>query len=247
MTIGIIGYGAFGKLVYTLLRRFAPDATLRVYSSRFEPDQRTFFPLEEVAQSDAVVFCVPIHATEEMLLKVVPFTRSDTVLVDVATVKKYTTEIFERLREGRPLLSTHPMFGPESYEKREGDVLGFRIVITGRSMDENSYGLVREKLQEAGFDVVETTADAHDKHLAETLFLTHFVGQTISRAGFNRTEIDTVSFGYLMDAMESVRHDTELFRDVFLYNPYCEEVLRRFEIAEAEVHALLKGAAEQKA
>ena len=94
--------------------------------------------------------------------------------------------------------------------------------------------------QELGFDVVEMDAEAHDRHLAETLFLTHFVGQTISRAGFNRTEIDTVSFDYLMDAMESVRHDTELFKDVFRYNPFCEEVLKRFEKAEGEVHSLLR-------
>lgn len=240
MTIGIIGYGAFGKLVYVLLRRFAPEAKVRVYSSRFEPDQRTFFSLQETASADAVVFCVPISATEETLMKVVPHTRPDTVLVDVATVKRYTTDLFDHLRDGRQVLSTHPMFGPESYEKLGGDVLGFRIVVTGHSMDEDTYGAMRQRFQEAGFDVVETTAEAHDRHLAETLFLTHFVGQVISRAGFNRTEIDTVSFGYLMTAMEAVRHDTALFKDVFRYNPYCEEVLRRFEVSEREVHALLE-------
>lgn len=240
MTIGIIGYGAFGKLVYALLRRFAPDATIRVYSSRFEPDHATFFSLEEVASSDALIFCVPIHAMEETLVRVLPHARPDTILVDVATVKVHTAEIFARLAAGRPYLATHPMFGPESYEKKGGEVLGFRIVITAHAMDEALYGVLKSRLQELGFDVVEMDAEAHDRHLAETLFLTHFVGQTISRAGFNRTEIDTVSFGYLMDAMESVRHDTELFKDVFRYNPFCEEVLKRFEKAESEVHSLLR-------
>ena len=55
-----------------------------------------------------------------------------------------------------------------------------------------------------------------------------------------RTDIDTLSFGYLMDAVESVRGDTELFRDVFAFNPYCEDIIRRFETAEGEVHALLE-------
>lgn len=242
MTVGIVGYGAFGKLVYTLLRRFAPDVPIRVYSSRFEPDQKTFFSLEDVAGSDAVVFCVAIHATEEALARVLPHVRPDTVLVDVATVKTYTTEIFNRLAPEHPRLSTHPMFGPESYEKKGGEVRGFRIVVTEHLMGEDAYGTLRTRLQEVGFDIVETTPESHDKHLAETLFLTHFVGQTISRAGFNRTEIDTVSFGYLMDAMESVRHDTDLFKDVFKYNPFCEDVLKRFEKSEQEVHALLKGA-----
>ena len=84
------------------------------------------------------------------------------------------------------------------------------------------------------------SAEQHDRHLAETLFLTHFLGQTVARGGFDRTEIDSISFGFLMDAVESVKRDTELFRDVYRYNPFCEEVLRRFEKAEGEVHALLR-------
>ena len=82
--------------------------------------------------------------------------------------------------------------------------------------------------------------EEHDKHLAETLFLTHLVGQIIARGEFGRTEIDTVSFGYLMDAVESVKHDTELFQDVFRYNPYCRQVLERFGVAEQAVQALLE-------
>ena len=70
--------------------------------------------------------------------------------------------------------------------------------------------------------------------------MTHFVGQVVSRADFARTGIDTVSFGYLMDAVESVKQDTALFQDVYRFNPYCEEVLKRFEAAEADVHTLLK-------
>lgn len=240
MVIGIVGYGSFGKLVYTLLRRFAPEAQVRVYSSRFEPDGKTFFSLKDVCDADAVVLSVPIHSTEETLLRLLPHLRKDTVLVDVATVKTYTTEIFKRLGPNQPYLATHPMFGPESYGKRSETVNGFRIVITDSSLSASVYAQLKGRLQQVGFDVVETSAESHDRHLAETLFLTHFVGQTINRAGFDRTQIDTVSFGYLMDAVESVKHDTALFKDVFTYNPYCEEVLKRFEVAETEVHKLLK-------
>lgn len=84
------------------------------------------------------------------------------------------------------------------------------------------------------------TSDAHDQHLADTLFLTHFIGQTIARAGFTRTEIDTVSFGFLMDAVESVKNDTRLFADVFRYNPYCKETITRLEQAEEETRSILE-------
>jgi prephenate dehydrogenase len=85
------------------------------------------------------------------------------------------------------------------------------------------------------------TAESHDRLLAETLFLTHYVAQAVARGGFVRTDIDTLSFGFLMDAVESVKNDVDLFRDVFFFNPYCEDIIVRFERAEWELHALLDG------
>ena len=108
-------------------------------------------------------------------------------------------------------LSMHPMFGPESYAQRDGNVSGFRIVITGHNTPGNIYAAFCDTLTDAGFSIIETTADAHDKDLAETLFLTHYIGQIVAHGGFERSDIETVSFGSLMDAVDSVRHDTGLF------------------------------------
>ena len=65
------------------------------------------------------------------------------------------------------------------------------------------------------------------------------MAQVITKAGYKRTEIDTVSFGFLMDAVESVQNDTELFQDVFLFNPYCQKVIDQIDTAEQQVHQLL--------
>ncbi|MEK7093237.1 MAG: prephenate dehydrogenase/arogenate dehydrogenase family protein [Patescibacteria group bacterium] len=239
-SIGIVGYGAFGKLLHTLVGRFAPSAEVRVFSSREKPDGKTFFTLEETAQSDAVVLAVPIHAFEDALKNILPLVCKDTVIIDVATVKVHTTAILKRVAGEQPYIATHPMWGPESYEKRNGDVSGFRIVLAEHSLPNEVYTALAEFLKQCGFDVVEMTPEQHDKHLAETLFLTHFIGQIVAQGGFNRTEIDTVSFGYLMDAVESVKHDGKLFKDVYTFNPYCKEVLERFEISEGKVSKLLE-------
>ncbi|HEY5383389.1 MAG TPA: prephenate dehydrogenase [Candidatus Paceibacterota bacterium] len=239
-TVGIVGYGSFGAFLEVLIRRFAPAAHIKIYSSRFEHDGTKFFSLAEVAASDVVILSVPIHAFEETLAKVLPLMKESGIIVDVATVKMHTVEILKRLASKQPYIATHPMFGPESYAKKQEDVAGLRVVITESSMPEDEKAALIAFLRQCGFEVVEMTAESHDKHLAETLFLTHFVGQIVARGSFNRTEIDTVSFGYLMDATESVKQDTALFQDVYRFNPYCEEVLKRFEIAERDVHTLLK-------
>ncbi len=239
-SVGIIGYGSFGALIETLIRRFSPETEVRIFSSRRVPDGETFFSFENAAASDVVIPAVPIHAFEETLKRLLPRMRPEGVIVDVATVKVHTVEVLRRLATDRPYVATHPMFGPESYVKRGNDVAGLRIVITESTLPKADHLKLVGFLRACGFSVVEMSPEAHDKHLAETLFLTHLVGQIIVRGEFGRTEIDTVSFGYLMDAVESVKHDTALFQDVFRYNPYCRQVLERFGIAEQSVQALLE-------
>lgn len=232
LSLGLIGYGAFGAFLHALQQRFLPDAELKIHSGSRKPDGLLFFPLEVVAACDAVILTVPISAYERTLERLQPHLGADTVLVDVATVKAYTMGLVSSVRAGQPFLSMHPMFGPESYAKRGGDVSGFRIVVTGRNMDPAGYRNLTEGLLATGFSLVEKSADAHDKDLAETLFLTHYIGQVIAQGGFERTDIDTVSFGYLMDAVDSVRHDSQLFEEVCRFNAYCRKVIERFDASD---------------
>ena len=239
-SIGIIGNGAFGALTATLIRKHAPHIAVRVFSSRREPDGATFFSLPDAAQCDAVVLCTPISTFTETLTRVVAYARPDTVIVDVSTVKMHTAMALERYAAGRPYLATHPMFGPESYRKKGERVDGFRIVVAKHTLPAGEYDALRSFLEQCGFVIIEKTPEQHDRELAETLFLTHLVGQAVARAGFSRTSIDTVSFGFLMDAVESVKNDTALFTDVYHFNPFCQEVLTRFTLAEQEVRNLLE-------
>lgn len=240
-SIGIVGYGHFGKLVHAMVSRLSPETAVRVYSSRATPDNVLFFSLAEVAACEAVVLSVPIHAFEATVEKLLPLVSWSTVLVDVATVKLHTVEVLERLAPAQRWIATHPMFGPESFAKQGNRVEGLRIVIAKHTLGASEYRDLKVMLEGFGFLVVEKTAQQHDEQLAETLFLTHFVGQIVSRAGFRRTDIDTVSFGYLFDAVESVRKDTELFADVYAYNPYCKAVIERFDEEEKAVKKLLLG------
>ncbi len=234
-SIGLIGYGAFGAFLHALQQRFLPDAELKIHSGSREPDGELFFPLDAVGACDAVVLTVPISAYERTLQRLEPHLGASTVLIDVATVKAYTMGLVSSVRAGQPFLSMHPMFGPESYAKRNGEVSGFRIVVTGHKMDPALYRTLCDGLVATGFSLVEKSADAHDRDLAETLFLTHYIGQVVAQGGFERTDIDTVSFGYLMDAVDSVRHDSQLFEEVCRFNPYCRQVIERFDASDTLV------------
>jgi prephenate dehydrogenase len=237
LTVGILGYGSFGAFLHRMAERFLPQADVRAHTRSRAPGEGIFTTLEDAVASDILFLSVPISAYETMLERIKPILPKSTILVDVATVKVHTGEAIRRVLPDQPYVSTHPMFGPESYTKQGGDVTGLRIVATDSNLPEGTLPPIWERLRAEGFDVVETSADKHDKDLAETLFLTHYVAQVIHHGGFERTDIDTVSFGYLMDAVDAVRHDTQLFGEVFRFNPYCADLVRRFDRSERAVRA----------
>jgi prephenate dehydrogenase len=239
-SLGIIGHGDFGRFLEMLARRFAPGVAVRVYARKEKPDGVRFFPLEEVCACDVVIISVSIRAFAEMLDKVLPLLKPGAILVDVNTVKEHPARLLREKATGVRYVTTHPMFGPYSFEKQGSSLKDLRLVIADHTLGADEIAAATAWLKGLGLNVMTMTPQAHDRMLAETLFLTHYVSQAIARGGFVRTDIDTLSFGFLMDAVESVKSDTELFRDVFAFNPYCEEIIGRFEKAEAEVHALLE-------
>lgn len=236
-TVGIIGHGHFGKFLHELGSRFFPEVEFRLHSRRHEPDGDTYFDLKTASQSDVVILCDGIHEYEERMVAVLEYERPDSILIDVATVKKHTSELCRAHCDGRYFISTHPMFGPTSYAKSKGNVDGFRIVVTDYVLPNDSYQQLKAQFANFGFNIIEMTADEHDKRLAETLFLTHYIGQSILKAGFERTELDTLSFQWLMDAVESIKDDKQLFKDVYNYNPYCKAAAEKLHAAQEEVYS----------
>ena len=239
-TLGIVGHGAFGAFLESLARRFAPGLECRVFARRQAPDGKRFFSLEDTCQCDVVIISVSIRAFEETLLRVLPLLKAGAILVDVNTVKEHPVRLLAEHASGVAWVATHPMFGPFSFEKQGGTLKDLRLVIAENTLPASLRDTAIAWLKSLGLNVLTMSAQAHDRMLAETLFLTHFVSQMVAAGGFVRTDIDTLSFGFLMDAVESVKGDTELFRDVFAFNPYCRETIERLEKAEAGVHALLE-------
>lgn len=238
-TIGIIGYGDFGKFLHELIKKHLPETEVKVFSRSYPVDNKTFFPLQEVCSAQILFPTVPIKAFKETLEEIKDLLSEDTIVCDVSSVKVHTVAAMKEVGV-KNFIATHPMFGPYSYAKQGESLEGLRIALCDSTLSPADELLLTEWLSSLGLKVLKLTADEHDKLVAETLFLTHLVGQTIKRGGFERTAVDTVSFGFLMDAVESVSHDEALFRDVYKYNPYCEEVLERFKSTGKDVEQFLR-------
>ncbi len=234
-TVGVIGNGQYGQFVIELARRNFPDIKVKVFSRRAEIDNQRFFDLKTVSLCDVVILCGAIADYEDQLKEVMEFISPDTIVVDVAIVKSYTDRLRKKYLEGYHHVSLHSLFGPQSYKKYGEQSEKLKIVVTDYALRNNDYQLLKEVFNGIGFDVIEMSPDEHDKFVAETLFVTHYVSRTLMEAGLKRTEIDTLSFQYLMDGVECVKSDEALFSDIYKFNPHCAIVAKRLHESEQKV------------
>ncbi|HMB48661.1 MAG TPA: prephenate dehydrogenase/arogenate dehydrogenase family protein, partial [Afifellaceae bacterium] len=96
-SVGLFGYGNFGAFVHLLAQRYAPELAVKINSRSRMGDGDPFVSLEEAAACDAVILTVPIGAYEATLERIKPHLRPDTVIVDVATVKKYSSGLIRSI------------------------------------------------------------------------------------------------------------------------------------------------------
>lgn len=240
-TIGIIGFGRFSRLMIHYLSR---DFTVIVFDRR---DRKEAIgeaggrsrSLTDVCQCDVVVPAVPISAMPEMLQQIAPLLAQRSLVVDICSVKTLPVQWMTKwLPKQTAFLATHPMFGPDSANKT---LAGQKMILCRQRIDNERYNCIRDYLKSNELVVIETTPEDHDRQMAATLALTHFIGRALDRYGAKPLAIDTEGYKRLLYTLETVTHDTwELFMDMHHYNPYAKEIRSQFKSAVEEVDALIE-------
>jgi prephenate dehydrogenase len=105
--VGIIGInGGFGQM---LKRFFEQLGCLVIGSDKKKSSGRT--NAEVVAESEVVIFSVPIKDTPEVIRSVLSYIRESQLLMDVTSVKQPSVEAM--LQSKAQVVGLHPMFRPE--------------------------------------------------------------------------------------------------------------------------------------
>ncbi len=86
-----------------------------------------------------LILTFPISAYQETLERIQPHLGTESVVLDIATVKQNTMDLLKATDPSVNFISMHPMFGPESYSQRDSDMNGFRVVITGHNLVSSTY------------------------------------------------------------------------------------------------------------
>jgi prephenate dehydrogenase len=227
-TIGIIGYGRFGRVAARWLSAYARvvvhDPALG--SRPRMPSGVRAVNLEVAAGQPVVILCVPISALEAVLMNIRGHVSPGCVVLDVCSVKSLPVKWMTRLLpRSVSVIGTHPLFGPDSVGATPA---GHRIVLCPGRAPGAIFRMVRRLLRSGGVIAEVMTPAAHDRLMAETLLFAQYVGRLPAAAGIPLHSGSTPSYGFILGLTSVAMNDTEqLFLDMWRYNPFGNSVRRR--------------------
>ena len=221
--IGIIGLGRFGRFAAELLKR---DFKVSVYDRKriTPPPGIQFHPLKVVASKPILVFCIPISQLELTCEAVKPFLFPGQLVLDTCSVKVFAVSVMRRiLPRFVEILATHPLFGPDSASR---GIRGLRIAVCPVRC--SRLAKIQWYLESKGLRVIVTTPQIHDREMAKTQALYHFLARGVANLHITPGMLSTPGPARLFEDFKDVQNDSlELFTDLQTHNRYAAQIRRK--------------------
>ena len=236
-SIGIIGFGRFGKVLANILQKGFSIKAYDLNPTGAFPGVE-FINLESVLKEKVIFIAVPIRHFELVVKEISPLLPAGTTIIDVCSVKKHPAEIMDtNLPENVGIIATHPMFGPDSFISNNR----LKMMMNNTRDTHDQFNFWRRFFTDQGIQVMEMSPDQHDRMAAQTQGVTHFLGRMLKEYGIRKTTIDTQGFRDLLDLVDQTCNDTwELYTDLQLYNPYTDDMIDKLKLATESLDNRLK-------
>jgi prephenate dehydrogenase len=233
MTIGIIGSGRFGDLLFnTFSKKDEYETQLfqpKIYSRSKQIDNTKYYSLEEVCGSDIVIPCVPISIFENTIKDIKNLLKPECLLVDICSVSVHPAEVMlDEIDESIDLLSSHPMFGPDS-SKNGTTFLDLKFIYHPlRIKNQEKYEIFLKFWKDLGCNMIPMTPEEHDKQAAYTHAFAFLIGKMGIKMNVRANQISTKGFEGILYNQQAVENDTgQLFQDMMTYNPFAKEMRKK--------------------
>lgn len=226
MKFGIVGLGRFGQLWANSLLPFGEVVVYDKSDTHLSSESAIkITSLQEVTQADVLFILVPISEFEKSCLEIKKLLNPTTLVVDCCSVKLHPVEVMQRVfLDTQPLLATHPLFGPDSV-KKNGGIAGHNIVICPTGPQGNKQSQLQSIFHTMGLTILTTTPEEHDRQMAHSQGLVHFLGRGLQALDLHHQELATPDFKALVNINNMVAHDTwQLFLDMHQHNPFATEM-----------------------
>lgn len=216
------GEGGMGSLY----RKFTESSGHVAYSI----DKGNWYELEEIVPKlDMVVVTVPIHVTADVIERIAPKLKPETILADFTSNKSEPLQAMLDLHEG-PVVSLHPMHGPDVPN------LSKQLMVFCAGRDSEKAMWFKEQCELWGMRIIEADPEKHDHVMHLVQGLRHFVallhGSFMKEYDLNPAEmLEYSSPIYRAELMMTGRifaQDAELYADIVFSNKERRELLLSF-------------------
>ncbi|HEY8039101.1 MAG TPA: prephenate dehydrogenase/arogenate dehydrogenase family protein [Polyangiaceae bacterium] len=244
--VAILGYGRFGRALGQLFAE--AGVSLRAHDPQADvpAEVRADSPAELVRGARFVVVSVPVPRIRAALHDLAPHLAKDgsQIVLDVGSVKVGpSAALGEVLGASVPWVATHPLFGPLSLALAERPL---RVVLcpapaTFGPSHATAAASVRALYERIDCEVIEQTAESHDRVMAHTHALTFFVAKGMIDAGAGmEVPFAPPSFQAIARAIETVRSDAgHLFSAIARDNPFAAEARKQLVQALSSIDRAL--------
>jgi prephenate dehydrogenase len=226
----IIGLGRFGKLLAEILKN---DFTVQAWSHsnkrKIAKEMGVkWVDLEEgIKICEVIFYCVPISMFENIFTSHLRMYKnsSSKLIIDIQSVKVAPKKVLEKyLPKHCQAILTHPIFGPNSV-KTHG-LSGSKIMMDQFNASDDNYIFWKEYFLSKKLNVIEMSADEHDKQAAISQGVVFFIAKVLEDFGFSKTLVDTYWAEQLHKIVYgAVGNDTnQLFIDLQTKNPYTKKM-----------------------
>jgi len=182
--------------------------------------------LKELGEkAEILLVAVPISSTPRVVEELAGMVGEGKLLMDIASVKGEVVRTMKGVKGRMELASLHPLFGPGARDLKNKTVISVPVRVGRR------YGEFTRFLSSKGARVVEMGAEEHDRFMAVTQALTHFLllscAEALGELGFEE-KLSTPLFSSLLQLVRaSLASDPLLCGEIQLLNPHSKEARRK--------------------
>jgi len=245
--VAILGYGRFGRALAQLVVEAGLSVRAHDPVADIPPDQRAGSARDLVQGATFVVVAVPVPRIHATLVDLRPHLAPGQIVLDVGSVKVGpAASLAQVLGSAVPWVATHPLFGPLSLALAERPL---RVVLCPAPAElghREAAARVRELYERIGCEVIEQTAEGHDRVMAHTHALTFFVAKGMIDAGAGmEVPFAPPSFQAIARTIETVRSDAgHLFAAIARDNPFAGEARKQLLVAMSAIDRALDDGAK---
>lgn len=192
---------------------------------------------EAARKSDMVILATPANVISRVISEILPTTSTNALVCDICATKSTVMPALRAAqRRGIKVVSIHPMYGPLARGIR-----GRRIIVIRTGKDTRGYKMMKRIFEDA--HVFLTHRDTHDRYMALTLALPHFLNMAFATTLSKRRNLAEIrkfagrTFDLQMLLAEAIASEPETTADIQVMNKEFRAVLRNLQ---GDIQALAK-------